>query len=419
MQGMQQGMHAAQTHRWSMIAAAVSCIVILTVFVVHTALPAAGRLTHGFMAYYVGGEVVREAGPASRLYDDPWFSARVRRESRGTASDVYLANPPSLAVAWLPLTYLTVDTARRLWIALSGLCLALALWLVADELGWSRRPWALVGLSALFTLPAPVREQFALGQMYACLLLLNVVGWRAYLRRQDAAAGAATGLALALKFSGWPIAVLMLARRRWIAVCWVLLSGAIIAALSLPWVGLAAWRVLFFEEIPHVMHWGAATLPAYQDTAGFWQHLFRFDAAFNPRPLLDAPLLASCLTLASTLAALLALLAQQRSASASFAAAVALTELLSPAAEQYHYIVLLLPLAVLWHGTWLSRNRWIGGCALAATLLIAWPLDYQSAHPWWDLLHNYPRLIGGWIAFAGLCALPTVPTSMACARSAR
>ncbi len=402
-----------------MIAAALLGIAILAVFLVHTVVPAAGRLSHGFMAYYVGAQVVRDGESGTRLYDDPWFSARVRQESRGTVSDVYLANPPSLAVAWVPLAYLNVDVARRVWIALSGLCLALALWLVAVELGWSRRPWALVGLSALFTLPSPVREQFAFGQMYACLLLLNVAAWRAYLRQRDAIAGAATGLALALKFSGWPIAVLMLARRRWIAVCWVLLSGALIAASSLPWVGLAAWRVLFFEQIPHVLRWGAAALPAYQDTTGFWQHLFRYDASFNPQPLLDAPLLASCLTLATALAALLALIARQRSASASFAAAVALTELLSPAAEQYHYIVLLLPLAVLWHEAWQFRNRWIGICALTATLLIAWPLDYKSVHPWWDLLHNYPRLIGGWIAFTGLCALPTVPTSTACARSAQ
>jgi hypothetical protein len=402
-----------------MIAAAALFIVILAVFLLHTVLPAAARLSHGFMAYYVGAQAVREGEPGTRLYDEDWFSARVLQESHGTASDIYLANPPSLAIAWLPLAYLSADTARRVWIAFSVLCLALAWWLVAIELGWSRQPWALVGLSALFTLPVPVREQFSLGQMYACLLLLNVVGWRAYVRRRNLAAGAATGLALALKFSGWPIAMLMLAKRRWVAVCWVLLTGAAIAALSLPWVGVAAWRILLFQEIPHIVLGGAATSTAYQDTTGFWQHLFRYDASFNPQPLLDAPMLARCLTLLTTLAACLALIARQRSASASFAAAVALTELLSPAAEQYHYIVLLLPLAVLWHEAWLSRNRLTAICALVATLLIGWPLEYQPAHPWWALLYNYPRLIGGWIAFAGLCALTTVPTSTACARSAR
>jgi len=297
-----------------MTAAAALFILILAVFLLHTVLPAAGRLSHGFMAYYVGAQAVREGEPGIRLYDDKWFSARVMQESRGTVSDIYLANPPSLAIAWLPLAYLTVDTARRVWIALSVLCLALALWLVAVELGCSRQPWALVGLSALFTLPSPVREQFTLGQMYALLLLLNVVGWRAYLRHRDVTAGAATGLTLALKFSGWPIAMLMLARRRWVGVRWVLLAAAAMAALSIPWVGLAAWRFLLLEAIPRALSTGAATLTAYQDTTGFWQHLFRYDASFNPKPLIDAPVLARCLTLATILGSCLALIARQRSA---------------------------------------------------------------------------------------------------------
>jgi len=36
---------------------------------------------------------------------------------------------------------------------------------------------------------------------------------------------------------------------------------------------------------------------------------------------------------------------------------VALIELLSPAAEQYHYTVLLLPLAILWRDAWLHRSK--------------------------------------------------------------
>ena len=79
-----------------------------------------------------------------------------------------------------------------------------------------------------------------------------------------------------------------------------------------------------------------------------------------------------------------------------------LSELLSPAAEQYHYIILLLPLAVLWHEAYRSRDRVLGFCALAATLLIGLPIDYKSAHPMWFLTYNYPRLLCGWIVFTAL-----------------
>jgi hypothetical protein len=322
--------------------------------------------------------------------------------SHGTVTDTYLANPPTLAVAWLPFAYLPVEASRRLWLALDVLCLALALWLIAVELDWSQRPLATFALSALVIVAVPTREQTSLGQMYACLLLIHVIGWRAYIHRRNAFAGAALGIAMALKLSGWPIGLLMLGRRRWSAVGWAVVTAAAGALVSLPWVGLDAWRAFLLEAIPRTLHSAAATLTAYQDTTGFWQHLFRYDAELNPHPLLHAPALAALLTLGSAAGACVALLACTRTASVGFAGAVALTELLSPAAEQYHYVIMVLPLAVLWHQAWRS-NSWPLGCAaLAATLLIACPIDYKSAHPVWAIFHNYPRLLGGWLALAAL-----------------
>ncbi len=393
----------AQTIRLlSTVSAYTLLILVALIFLLHTVLPASGKLTVGFMAYFVAAQAVQAGEPGTRLYDDKWFAARVVSASHGKVTDIYLANPPPLAVAWLPFAFLTVDAARRVWIAFSVLCLAWAAWLVACELGWSKHPWAIAGLSALFTLPAPTREQFSLGQMYACLLLLHVVGWRAYLKHRDARAGIALGVAMVLKVSGWPVCLLMLVQRRRIAALWVIATAVGVALLTLPWVGVASWGTFLFEAIPRTLHWGFATLTAYQDTTGFWQHLFRYVPSLNPAPVFDAPILATALTLATTLAACLVLISAMRSTSLRFVAAVALSELLSPVAEQYHYIILLLPLAVLWHAAYGSRDRTLGVCALAATLLIAVPIDYKAAHPMWSLLHNYPRLIGGWITFIGL-----------------
>src|ERR1700723_2721821 len=189
---------------------ALSVIVLVVgVFVVHTAAPAMSRLTGGFMAYYVAGQTMRLNVPAARLYDDPWFSGQVLQASHGSVTDSYLVNPPSLAVACLPFAYLSVYVARQLWIALSILCLAISLGLVCVEFRWVWQPWAVAGMCAVLFLAAPTREQTALGQLYAWLLLLHVVGWRAYIRQKDSLAGAALGLALALKLSGWPIGFLM------------------------------------------------------------------------------------------------------------------------------------------------------------------------------------------------------------------
>ena len=391
---------AARMQILSRMLALALLALVLAIFAARTAIPAAQRLTHGFLAYYVAGQALRDGEPGKRLYDDEWFAARVMEVSHGTVTDINI-NPPPLAVAWVPFAYLSAEDSLRLWIALNVLCLALSLWLIAVELGWSRRLWAIVAVTTLLTLAAPTREQIALGQMYACILLLYVIGWRAYVHRSDALAGIAVGLAIALKTQGWPIGLLMLAQRRWSAAWWVIATAAVAGLATLPWVGLDAWRAFLFEAIPSTTTpW--ATLTAYQDTLGFWQHLFRYDAQRNPNPLFDAPALAAVLTLSTTIGACVALIVGKRTASVGFAAAVVLTEVLSPVAEQYHYVVMLLPLGVLWHAAWRSNNAALGCCALVATLLLACPIDYKSAHPAWAILHNYPRLLGGWLAFAAL-----------------
>jgi hypothetical protein len=382
-------------------------VAVLVVFLVHTVIPATGRLTNGFLAYYVGAQIIKNGEPAARLYDDESFSARVKEVSAGQVTDIYLANPPVMAVAWTPFAYLTVERARVVWIGLSVLWLGIAVGLIANQLSGSRQPsgtrlLGLAGIAALFTLAAPAREQFVLGQIYSFLLLLHVIGWRAYTRRQDVLAGVALGLALALKLSGWPIGLLMLAQRRWTAVWSSIAAGIGTAIVTLPWVGIDAWRTFLLVAVPRALHRPSATLTVYQDTGGFWQHWLRYDANLNPHPIFDAPALASFLTIGAAAVASVALIVRPRPAYVSFAAAVALVELLSPAAEQYHYIVLLLPLAVLWHEAWLLRSRGALFAACVATLLIAYPMNYKAPHPVWAFLLSYPRLIGGWIAFAAL-----------------
>jgi glycosyl transferase family 87 len=372
------------------------------VFLTRVAVPSAEQLSSGYLSYYVAAQTLRSGEPGKRLYDDHWFAQHAMRLSDGRITDIYLANPPTVAVAWLPFSYLSVHDARKVWIAISVAFLGISFWLIAVQLTWTGTPWLLTGMCAIFLLGAPTREQFHTGQMYALILLLHVIGWRAYIRQRYSTTGLALGLAIVLKISGWPVGLLVIGRRRWSALWWAAGTAAAVALLTLPWVGVEAWRALLLEAIPRTLRWGTATLTAYQDTTGFWQHLFRYDAALNPHPLADAPVIATLLTLATAAGACYALLKSRRTGAVTFAAAVALTELLSPAAEQYHYVVLLLPLAVLCQAAWARRSMTLGAIALVATYLITGPIDYKSAHPTWDILHNYPRLLGGWILFVAL-----------------
>ena len=395
-------MDGGHCHKILKISAPVLLAVLASVFFARVAVPSAEQLSSGYLSYYVAAQALRSGEPGKRLYDDHWFAQRALRLSNGRITDIYLANPPTVAVAWLPFSYLSVHGARKAWVAISVAFLGISFWLIAVELAWTAAPWLLTGMCAIFLLGAPTREQFHTGQMYALILLLHVIGWRAYVRQRYSTTGLAVGLAMALKISGWPICLLMVGQRRWSALGWAAGTAAAVALLTLPWVGVEAWRALLLQAIPRTLRWGAATLTAYQDTTGFWQHLFRYDTALNPHPLIDAPVIATLLTLATTAGACYALLKSRRAAGITFAAAVALTELLSPAAEQYHYVVLLLPLAVLCQAAWARRSVALGAIALVATYLITGPIDYKTVHPAWEILRNYPRLAGGWILFVTL-----------------
>lgn len=377
-------------------------VAVIALFLVRTVIPASSVVTGGYLACYVGGQIVKNHEPGDHLYDEKLFLERSLQVSGGQARDVYSPDPPPLAVACLPLAYLQLLDARHVWIWLNVLFLGLAIALIAAQFSRPPQLLTITLLTALFTLAAPTRDQFFLGQLYALLLLLHVIGWRAYIGRRDALAGTALGLAMVLKVSGWPIGLLMIARRRWTAVGWAVITALGVAIITLPWVGIDAWRAEFLSGIPKVLGSSAATLTAYQDTTGFWQHWFRYDAELNPSPIINAPWLATVLTLATTGIACVALVVRKCASYASFAAAVALIELLSPAAEQYHYTVLLLPLAILWRDAWLHRCRFALGAAAVATFLIGWPIPYKSPHPEWAFLLSYPRLLGGWILFAAL-----------------
>ena len=395
-------MHAGYGHRILKISTAALLAIVVLVFILRVAVPSAQQLSHGYLSYYVAAQTLRSGEPGSRLYDDRSFAEHAMQLSHGTITDIYLANPPTVAVAWLPLSYLSVREARKVWIATSVACLGISIWLIATQLTLPGTPWLLTAMCAVFMLGAPTREQIHTGQMYALVLLLHVIGWRAYTRQRHLTTGLALALAMVLKISGWPIGLLMIGRRRWSALCWAGATAAAAGLLTLPWVGVEAWKTFLLEAVPLTLHRGAASLTAYQDTTGFWQHLFRYDAALNPHPLTNAPDIATLLTIITIAGACYALLKSRCAAGNAFAAAVALTELASPVAEQYHYVVLLLPLAVLGQTAWARRSMTWGAVVLVATFLMIGPIDYKSAHPNWDVLENYPRLIGGWILFVAL-----------------
>ncbi|MGH2520937.1 MAG: glycosyltransferase family 87 protein [Anaerolineales bacterium] len=387
-------------------------------FVWRVFIPSAQTITFGFIGYYTSSWLLVHGRWAPQAYDDDYYRAQVLALSGGEVGDVLGFNSPAMALIFLPLVWLSPQQARWAWTAANVVLLVLAGWLTHQALARNQTmsAWLWLGLSALALVYAPLIENFRFGQAYGLLLCLYALGLWGLLVEKNAFAGLGLGLATLLKLSGAPV-WLMLAVRRWARWPWALYGMAAgLVLVSIPLVSPAMYLAFFRRFQAGEGYDRYLTLTVFQTTSSFFAHFLRFDPDLNPRPLANFPQLATGLTWAVTLASLAFTLWRSRAAdlALAFATATILSVVLFPMAEQYHYTLLLLPLAVLavnlaaTGASW----RWVMGWAAAAALLSV-PLPYRAdalSTGWLSLL-AYPRLYGGWLLWGLLMARmkPTAP----------
>jgi hypothetical protein len=413
----------------------VIAAVALAGYLLLVALPAA-RSGGSFAVYYIAASLLAHQPSAlARVYDDAWFAAQLGQINPPGVYDIFFYNPPTMSVLMLPLAGLAPQPARLIWTLLGLVWLLSGLLLLARGLALPML-WGLWAMP-LALLYAPVAENLWAGQVYLLLFFLlcavfwglaqaddgrwtmdDIALWIVHrpssivsVGKRDAVAGLALGLMLALKFAGawlWP---LLLLAGRWRAVAWAGLFAVSSMLISLPLIGGSVWAS-FFALLPNSLTDPRRTVAAYQTITSLFSHLFVHDARWNPRPLADAPWLASALTAGVWLGALALSARWARDADQSRPLAIALCMALvvtnAPFAEGYHYTLLLLPLLVAGWWAWYARQSWRAWAILAlAALLLGAPLPYKAAQVqagWWALA-AYPRVYGayllwGWIAWA-------------------
>jgi hypothetical protein len=348
-----------------------------------------------------------------QLYDDAYALQAVADFTHGQARDILSPTPPTMFVLMLPFVWLPAPLSAGLWLALDMFTPLLAAWLALRAMDVSSL--ALAGVcAALVLMSMPLWENSARGQVLHWQMLLAALVLYALARGRAALAGAGLGLIAVLKLAGWPVWGLLALRGRWQALGWVALTGAAVALLSLPLVHLDTWLYYLFTVLPHWLQAPVAVVPAYQTVAGFWQHLLRFDPSLNPAPLANRPRLAAALSLSSTLALLGITFYGLRRASLLLAAgaALVLTVILAPIAEEYHYLT-LVPVLIIASVAWVrSGHRFALGLLLfLSAVLMFWPLPYKDPRlaAGWRALLAYPRLWGGLLLWGGLYALARLP----------
>lgn len=377
------------------------------IFFFGAVLPIARGLSFGFPGYYAPARLIVEGRWSTQIYDDSWYSAQVLAMTDGRISEKFSPHPPSTALLALPLAGFDLVTARNLWLILN------AVWLGAGVLflnfALKRVPgisfgWETLVLALWLT---PLAENFRLGQAYVLLFFLFALAYWGLVQERIWFVGVGLGTAAIFKLSGGPVWLVLAARGQWrelAASAAVGFGFFVLTGLVLGW---ETWFYFFSILPPYLSGPPQASHLAFQTTPSFSQHLFVADAQWNPMPLIHQPLLAPLMTWFVTLASLGVTSWQSRRAplDLAFAAAMVLGVVLFPIAEEYHYSLMLLPLAIA--GARLLLGPFNGSSTvlyLVAVLMLALPLPYKSEslnHGWYALL-AYPRLYGGWLLWLWL-----------------
>ena len=258
-------------------------------------------------------------------------------------------HPPIVALLSLPLGLLSYRSAALTWLAFELACLAGSVTFLLQWWG-ARITLRCVSLMLAAALGwMPVVEELWLGQFSALLLVLLLAAWEALRRGEDWKAGAFTGLMLALKFSGGPICLYLLARRRWRAVA---AAGGVFAAanlLPLLVLGSQPIREYYLEVGPQV----AAIYRLHEENFSAWtigQRLFQGSGLHvHVQPLWHAPLLADVFTAVVPLTVLVVALAVSLRARTLDTAVGVLTAAgiwLQPVSWTHYLVLASVPLAI-------------------------------------------------------------------------
>lgn len=327
--------------------------------------------------------------PADGFYDfsQEWLSARnyftgspvyspqldaVKRHTGRVPPDPdnllpWNAHPPASILLALPFGQVTdYNTAHYYWNLATFPLFLLGLVIILLALEVPLRWYSVFPAIVLIVVSAPVFSNLGQGQMNFALLPLIALAWWADRRDHQWLAGLALGLAAGLKLFPGFLFLYFLFAGRWRALATGLLTVAAVNGVAWLVFGTEAFTTYVRQVMPSLLDFQSSWRNV--SLTGFWQRLF------NPQPhekivaFKVLPQLGQALALASQLlvAAVTALVALRAKTPVTSDRAVAVGVigmiLASPIAWTHYFVLLAIPVGVLWarlQSTWLRVVFWL------------------------------------------------------------
>src|ERR1022692_1550181 len=373
--------------RWLLWIAALAAIVFLLI------PPLYHGWTHvetDFPNYYTAARMFRQRLPLRDLYDWTSFQRQMNYAGWGLQLGGYIPHTPLTALPMVPLAGLAPMTAKRVWLSLSLLFLASAIWMLARL---THLPVAGLIILALAGHNA-MAGNFELGQYYCFLLFLMTISFWLLLGRREFSAGLLLGAIFILKLYAGPFLFYFAWKRRWRPLTGMLVAGVALSLCSIAWFGWKDHLFYLTDVLPRAaagehMDPYAAGMPTILNML---RHPFEAEPELNPSPLINAQALVFFLqplvTLAIPVFCLIALPRDKNLTPAELAWFLIMLVLVSPSRAFYVTVILLLPIALLLEKANLRRKVWLIAAYLLVTISLpsAWEPFFPTV---WVLLAVY------------------------------
>jgi hypothetical protein len=309
-----------------------------------------------FKAYYIAADMLRKGRD---FYDVELQTEEVLARGLPLNASFYVY-PPLLAMAFLPLTALSIQTAAQLWFFFNLALFGIALALICQSLELSRFTRMLPLLWVLAFLFPPVLFNLHKGQVNIVVLLLLALTYWLCRRGLDAAAGVALGVAVMIKVIPVILLLYFVWKRKSPLILAAIATIIVIGVLGLLIVGVGPHATYLIDVIPSLAE--PRPNPSNQSLGGFFSLLFIENEYTNH--LIHSPTLWNTLTLAFSVAAGagIAALCSRQSVSPlhtelELALVIATMPLIANIAWVDMFVLLVFPYAVLFKWFLISREE--------------------------------------------------------------
>jgi Glycosyltransferase family 87 len=316
------------------------------------ALPAMIK-NYDFQCYYVSALVLRSKLNPYTIDYRPFISALGLHLPPDYKADF----TPTLMLCFEPLTRVSMTEAFWIWIALNGIVLAFALYLLAGSrfsgLG-STSVWILVPFAILY---APVGIHFLYAQTVILVLALLACAMRAMQRGHEATAGILLAAAGLLRAFPLLLLVYLVIARRWQVLRWTIVGLMIGGAVTVALVGTASFD--FFKTIGWATRPVTFEIPTNLALGAVVSRIYWYTCGSSTSGLID--LLRRLTTLCVEVVLVAVTVRVTRTLSGddpdwrSFSLWIVLAMMLSPVVWPFYFVLLLIPYVQIIVGAYAGR----------------------------------------------------------------